>query len=148
VARAGGAGSIGAARVLLATSFGLASACWPFDDADRDVATVDRIDLLSPRGRLDQPPRFIRWSTTRAGVRFRVRVVDRSGRLLFERPADEGRTRALQLTACERSAWEDGRPCRIEVDLAAADGELLAASDAVAAWVGNPARSLGRDRSR
>jgi hypothetical protein len=139
VARARAAGSIGAARVLLATSFGIAAACWPFGAAERDVATVGRVDLLSPRGRLDQPPRFVRWSTTRAGVRFRIRVVDPDGRLLFERHTDEGRARSLQLTGCERQAWEGGGPRRIEVDLAAADGELVAASDSVLSWVAGSA---------
>lgn len=140
MARARAAGSIGAARVLLATSFGVAAACWPFGGAEQEVATVGRVDLLSPRGRLDQPPHFVRWSTTRAGVRFRIRVVDPDGGLLFERHTDEGRARSLQLTGCERQAWEGGAPRRIEVDLAAADGELIAASDPVLAWVGSAAR--------
>jgi hypothetical protein len=148
VARARAAGPIGVSRVLLATSFGLAAACWPFAGAEPDVATVGRVDLLSPRGRLDRPPRLVRWSTTRTGARFRVRVVDPGGRLLFERDTDEGRARALELTGCERQAWDGGAPLWIEVDLSAADGELLAASDPVEAWVAGAAPASGRDRSR
>jgi hypothetical protein len=138
VARARDVGSFAAARVLLATSFGLAAACWPFDDAEREFAPAERIgrvDLLSPRGRLDRTPRFVRWSTTHHGARFRVRVLDARGKLLFERDTDDPRARGVQLTGCERSAWDGAAVCRVEVDLAADDGELIAASDSPQAWV-------------
>jgi hypothetical protein len=146
VARARDDRSISSLRVLLATAFGLAAACWPFDDAEREFAAaarVGRVDLLSPRGRLDRTPRFVRWSTTRHGARFRVRVLDARGKLLFERDTDDPRARGVQLTGCERSAWEGAAVCRVEVDLASGDGELIAASDSPQAWVaprvGSPA---------
>jgi hypothetical protein len=139
--------SIGASRVLLATCFGLVAACWPFapfapfSNDEWKFATetsVGRVDLLSPRGRLDRPPHHVRWSTTHHAARFRVRVLDPRGRLLFERDTDEGRARGVQLTGCERRAWEEAGRCRVEVDLAAADGELVAASDPVESWLGPP----------
>jgi len=151
LARAREVGTIGASRVLLATSFGLVAACWPPAGTPlyvAAVATIGRVDLLSPRGRLDRPPRFVRWSTTQTAARFRVRVLDPRGGLLFERHTDEGRARSLQLTGCERLAWEAAQRCRVEVDLSAADGELVATSDAVEAWVEPPAPGSHGDQDR
>src|SRR6185295_6439244 len=101
-------------------------------------------ELLAPRGRLDAAPRFVRWSTTQRAVRVRVRVRNRDGELLFERVEgrpgerlmDEARARRVQLTPEERGQWEAAVVATIEVDAMSADGELVATSDRVAAWIG------------
>jgi hypothetical protein len=131
---------LGGARVLIASLLGLAAACWPdrSDRPDSDVGApwrVGRVDLLAPRGRLDEAPHAIRWSTTQRVVRVRVRVGNVAGAPLFERLTDEGRGSALELDDRERRLWSAARRCRIEIDAMAADGELVATGGPVEAWI-------------
>jgi hypothetical protein len=128
---------LGGTRVLIASLLGLAAACWP-DWPNSNVGApwrVGRVDLLAPRGRLDEAPHAIRWSTTQRVVRVRVRVGNVAGAPLFERLTDEGRGSAVELDDRERRLWSAARRCRIEVDAMAADGELVATGDPVDAWI-------------
>lgn len=125
------------ARVLIASLLGLAAACWPVR-SERECgapARIGRIDLLAPRGRLDGAPSAIRWSTTQRVVRVRIRVRNDAGDLLLERLTDDGRSSGIALDARERALWSQSRSCRIEIDGMAADGELVALGDPVAAWI-------------
>ena len=153
---------LGGARVLIASLLGLAAACWPdrsdrLDRPDRpdwpdwDVGApwrIGRVDLLAPRGRLDEAPHAIRWSTTQRVVRVRVRVGNVAGAPLFERLTDEGRGSALELDDRERRLWSAARRCRIEVDAMAADGELVATGGPVEAWIDDAAMAEPHDSER
>ena len=125
------------ARIVLASLLGLAAACWPVR-SDRESgapAQLGRIDLLAPRGRLDRAPRAVRWSTTQRVVRVRVRVRNDAGELLLERLTDDGRAKSIDLDEGEKRLWSRARRGWIEVDATAADGELVAWSETVAAWI-------------
>jgi hypothetical protein len=134
---------LGGTRVLIASLLGLAAACWPDrsdrpDRPDGNVGApwrVGRVDLLAPRGRLDEAPHAIRWSTTQRVVRVRVRVGNVAGAPIFERLTDEGHGSALELDDRERRLWSAARRCRIEIDAMAADGELVATGGPVEAWI-------------
>lgn len=100
------------------------------------AAEFGRIDLLTPRGQVDAAPTAARWLTTRPGARVRLRVRNSAGAVLFERIADDPRSRSVRFTAEERGRWraaltEADEATTVELDLVAADGELVATSEPV-----------------
>jgi hypothetical protein len=122
-------------RVVVATLLGLLAASVPPELGAGGAGELATTALLSPRGRLDTAPRFVRWETGGRDARARIRVRDAAGVVLFERHTDEGRARSVRLLEGERRWWEGGASRTVEVDLSATDGELIALGQRVASRV-------------
>jgi len=86
------------------------------------------VEVVLPRGVVDEAPSVLRWHEAEGAVRYRARLLEVDDQVAWQVEVDSGQ---VEIPAAVREGLRSGVPYRWQVDATGADGSVVARSELV-----------------